>query len=48
MPKIRDFLTIEQALSHALKDLTDLDLSNTKKKKRLLIHMQTRINTTEI
>ena len=33
MPKIRDFLTIEQALSHALKDLTDLDLSNTKKKK---------------
>ena len=33
MPKIREFLTIEQALSHALKDLTDLDLSNTKKKK---------------
>ena len=33
MPKTREFLTIEQALAYALKDLTDLDLSNTKKKK---------------
>ena len=33
MPKTRDFLTIEQALNHALKDLTDDDLTTTKKKK---------------
>ena len=33
MPKTRDFLTIEQALNHALKDLNDDDLLTTKKKK---------------
>ena len=48
MPKTREFLTIEQALAYALKDLTDLDLSNTKKKKMLLILMQIQINMTEI
>jgi len=33
MAKIRDFGSIEQALLHALKDLTDEDLLATKKKK---------------
>ena len=32
MAKIRDFNTIEQAIKHALKDLNDEDLKNTKKK----------------
>ena len=33
MPKIREFLSIEQALIHALESLTDEDLKQTKKKK---------------
>ena len=33
MPKIRDFLSIEQALIHALESLTDEDLKQTKKEK---------------
>ena len=33
MPKVRDFLTIEQALSRALEHLSDDDLQATKKKK---------------
>ena len=33
MPKVRDFLTIEQALSRALEHLSDEDLQATKKKK---------------
>ena len=36
MPKTREFLSIEQALTHALKELTDQDLSSTKKKKETL------------
>ena len=33
MPKIREFLSIEQALTHALENLIDEDLKQTKKKK---------------
>ena len=33
MAKTRDFGSLEQALLHALKDLTDEDLAATKKKK---------------
>ena len=33
MPKIREFLSIEQALTHALENLADEDLKQTKKKK---------------
>ena len=33
MSKTRDFLSIEQALAHALKELADQDLLGTKKKK---------------
>ena len=33
MPKTREFLSIEQALTHALKELNDQDLLSTKKKK---------------
>ena len=33
MPKTREFLSLEQALTHALKELTDQDLLSTKKKK---------------
>jgi len=33
MAKTREFLSLEQALLHALKDLTDEDLAATKKKK---------------
>ena len=33
MAKPRDFLSLEQALLHALKDLTDDDLKTTKRKR---------------
>ena len=32
MAKVRDFNTIEQAINHALKDLSDEDIKDTKKK----------------
>ena len=48
MPKTRDFLTIEQALNHALKDLNDDDLLTTKKKKRHLTFTQIQTNMKEI
>ena len=34
MAKIREFLSLEQALQHAIKNLSDEDLISTKKKKR--------------
>ena len=33
MAKIREFLSLEQALQHAIKNLSDEDLISTKKKK---------------
>ena len=47
MAKVRDFNTIEQAINHALKNLSDEDLKDTKKRflnlGNILIHKKQNI-----